>query len=54
VEVDTSSRRVRDRFAALEAERRATVARELRRLQVEHVTLTTAGDWLQELGKRLR
>jgi uncharacterized protein (DUF58 family) len=54
VQVDTSSRRVRERFAELEAERRATVARELRRLEVEHVTLSTAGDWLQELGKKLR
>jgi uncharacterized protein (DUF58 family) len=54
VEVDTSSRRLRERFAALEAERRATVARELRRLEVEHVVLSTAGDWLQELGKKLR
>jgi uncharacterized protein (DUF58 family) len=54
VSVDTSSRRVRERFAALEAERRATVARELRRLEVEHVVLSTAGDWLQELGKKLR
>jgi uncharacterized protein (DUF58 family) len=54
VEVDTSRRRVRERFAALEAERRATVARELRRLEVEHVALSTGEDWLQELGKRLR
>ncbi|MBS1869185.1 MAG: DUF58 domain-containing protein [Actinobacteria bacterium] len=54
VSVDTSSRRVRERFAALEAERRATVARELRRLEVEHVTLSTAGDWLQTLGRVLR
>lgn len=54
VEVDTSSRRVRERFAALEAERRETVARELRRLEVEHVALSTAGDWLGELGRRLR
>jgi len=54
VSVDTSSRRVRERFAALERERRATVAREMRRLEVEHVTLSTAGDWLRELGKRLR
>jgi uncharacterized protein (DUF58 family) len=54
VEVDTSRRRVRERFAALEAERRAQVARELRRLEVEHVTLTTAGDWLGELGRVLR
>ena len=51
VEVDTSRRRVRERFAALEAERRALVARELRRLEVEHVTLSTEGDWLQELGE---
>jgi len=54
VSVDTSSRRVRERFAALEAERRATVARELRRLEVEQVALSTAGDWLGELGKKLR
>jgi uncharacterized protein (DUF58 family) len=54
VEVDTSSRRVRERFAALEAERRAELTRELRRLEVEHVTLSTAGDWLQTLGSVLR
>lgn len=54
VEVDTSRKRVRDRFAQLEAERRATVARELRRLEVERVTLSTAGDWLHDLGMRLR
>ena len=54
VSVDTTSRRVRERFAALEAERRATVARELRRLEIEHVVLSTQGDWLGELGKRLR
>ncbi len=54
VVVDTSSRRVRERFAALEAERRATVARELRRLEVEQVALSTGEDWLQTLGRRLR
>jgi len=54
VEVDTSRRQVRERFAALEAERRALIVRELRRLEVEHVVLSTEGDWLQELGKRLR
>jgi uncharacterized protein (DUF58 family) len=54
VEVDTSSRRVRERFAELEAQRRAELTRELRRLEVEHVTLSTAGDWLGELGRRLR
>ena len=54
VEVDTSRRRVRERFAALEAERRAELTRELRRLEVEHVALSTEGDWLQALGKKLR
>jgi uncharacterized protein (DUF58 family) len=53
VEVDTSRRLVRDRFFALEAEGRAQVARELRRLRVEHVVLSTAGDWLRQLGRRL-
>jgi hypothetical protein len=30
------------------------VARELRRLRVEHVVVTTAGDWLRQLGRKLR
>ena len=54
VEVNTSRRRVRERFAELERERRATVARELRRLRVHHTTLSTDEDWLIELGRRLR
>jgi uncharacterized protein (DUF58 family) len=54
VEIDTSRARVRERFAALEAERRALVATELRRLAIAHVALSTEGDWLGELGKRLR
>lgn len=54
VEVDTSHRRVRERFAALERERREETARELRRLRVDHVAVSTDGDWLLELGKRLR
>lgn len=53
IEVDTSRRSVRDRFAQIEGERRDRVARELRRLQVEHVVLSTEGDWLQTLGRRL-
>jgi uncharacterized protein (DUF58 family) len=53
LEVDTSSARVRERFAQLEAERRANLARELRRLRVDHVALSTDGDWLLELGRRL-
>jgi uncharacterized protein (DUF58 family) len=53
VEIDTSRKRVRERFAAIEAEGRARVASELRRLAVEHVVLSTSGDWLKELGRRL-
>jgi uncharacterized protein (DUF58 family) len=53
IDVDTSSRRVRERFAALERERREHVARELRRLRVGHVALSTQGDWLLELGRRV-
>jgi uncharacterized protein (DUF58 family) len=54
IQVDTSRRRVRERFAELEAEDRARVARELRRLRVEHVVVSTEGDWLRQLGRRLR
>ena len=53
VQIDTSRQRVRERFAAIEAEGRARVAGELRRLAVEHVVLSTAGDWLKDLGRRL-
>lgn len=54
MEVDTSSRRVRRRFAELEHERRERVARELRRLRVDHVELSTDEEWLPALGRRLR
>jgi uncharacterized protein (DUF58 family) len=54
IEVDTGRRAVRERFEQIEAERRAGVARELRRLRVEHVVLSTDGDWLRELGRGLR
>jgi uncharacterized protein (DUF58 family) len=54
VEVDTSRRRVRERFAELERERRDGVARELRRLHVDHVSLATDRDWLLDLGRHLK
>jgi uncharacterized protein (DUF58 family) len=54
IDVDTSRRRVRVRFAELEQQRRETVARELRRLRVHHVKLSTDQDWLLELGRHLR
>ena len=53
VEVDTTKRAVRERFMAIEAERRELVAAELRSLRVEHVVLSTGEDWLFELGRRL-
>jgi uncharacterized protein (DUF58 family) len=54
MEVDTSRRSVRQRFRQLEEEGRAEVARELRGLRIRHVVLSTAGDWLRELGRTLR
>ena len=53
VQIDTSRRRIRRRFAAIEAEGRARVASELRRLAVDHVVLSTGSDWLKELGRKL-
>ena len=54
IEVDTSSRRVCERFATLERERREKLVRELRRLRVDHVMLATDQDWLLALGRHLR
>lgn len=54
VEVDTSRRAVREAFSRVETEARERVARELRRLRVEHVVLSTEHDWLRELGRRLQ
>jgi uncharacterized protein (DUF58 family) len=54
IEVNTGRRRIRERFAALERERRERVASELRRLRVHHTTLSTDEDWLLEMGRRLR
>jgi uncharacterized protein (DUF58 family) len=51
--VDTSRPRIRERFAALEAQRREAVAAEFRRLRIDHVALSTGDDWLLELGRRL-
>jgi uncharacterized protein (DUF58 family) len=38
----------------LERDRRETLARELRRLRVDHAPLRTDEDWLLQLGRRLR
>jgi len=54
VRVDTSSGRLRDRFAGAAREERASVATDLRRLGVDHIVLSTAGDWLRTLAGDLR
>jgi uncharacterized protein (DUF58 family) len=53
LQVNTSRRRVRRRFAELERERRNGVARELRRLRTDRVSLSTDEDWLLALGTGL-
>jgi uncharacterized protein (DUF58 family) len=53
VEVDTSDRKLRERFAHAAREERAGVAAAFRRAGVEHVTLSTSGAWARQLGRRL-
>jgi uncharacterized protein (DUF58 family) len=48
--VDTSSKRLRERFAAAAAAERAEVADAIRTTSADHVVLTTAGDWLRPLA----
>ena len=52
--VDTSDRRLRERFAERAASERRALSVELRRAGVDHVVLTTSGDWLRELASFLR
>ena len=54
LQVNTSRRRVRNRFAAAAAAEREEVAATLRRAGVDHLVLSTAGDWLRELAGYLR
>ena len=54
VRVNTSSRGLRERFAAAASEDRASVETTLRRLGVGHVVLSTSGNWLLTLAARLR
>ncbi len=53
IRVDTSSRRLRERFAEAAAADRAAVATELRRIGVDHLVLSTHGDWLRSLAREL-
>ena len=52
--VNTNSRRVRKRFAKAAAEEREQVAAALRRIGVDHLVLSTEGDWLRTLAGHLR
>jgi uncharacterized protein (DUF58 family) len=54
VRVDTSSARLRERFATAAAEDRARVAADFRRLGVDHIVLSTFGGWLRSLAGQLR
>jgi uncharacterized protein (DUF58 family) len=52
--VNTSRRRVRNRFKAAAAAEREEVAAALRRAGADHVVLSTGGDWLRDLAAHLR
>ena len=52
--VDTRSRRLRERFATAAAEDRAGLERRLRAAGVDHIVLSTQGDWLGALVAGLR
>jgi uncharacterized protein (DUF58 family) len=54
VRVDTSSRKLRDRFTEAATQERASLAADLRRLGVDHIVLSTAGSWLRTLAGELR
>jgi uncharacterized protein (DUF58 family) len=54
IEIDTSRRKLRERFEAVAAQERATVAAEMRKAGAHHVLLSTSGDWLRALGRALR
>jgi uncharacterized protein (DUF58 family) len=54
VEADTSSAALRRAYAQAEAARRDGVATALRRAGAQHVVLSTEGDWLRDLARRLR
>jgi uncharacterized protein (DUF58 family) len=54
LQVNTSRRSVRRRFAEAAAAERADVAATLRRANADHVILSTSGDWLRELATHLK
>jgi uncharacterized protein (DUF58 family) len=54
LQVNTSRRSVRRRFAAAAAAEREAVAAALRRTGADHLVLSTHGDWLKDLAAHLR
>jgi uncharacterized protein (DUF58 family) len=54
VRVDTSSRRLRERFIEAARGERAELAADLRRIGVRHIVLSTSGNWLRSLAGQLR
>ena len=52
--VDTSDRRLRERFAAAAATERQALAASLASIGVRHTALSTEGDWLRPLAAFLR
>ena len=54
LKVDTTNRRLRERFAAAAAAERAELRRELSSLGVGHVVVSTDGDWLRSMAGFLR
>ncbi len=54
LQVNTSRRSVRKRFAEAAAAERAEVAAALRRANADHVVLSTSGDWLRDLATHLK
>ncbi len=54
LKVDTTNRRLRERFAAAAAAERADLQRGLASLGVGHVVVSTDGDWLRSMAGFLR
>jgi uncharacterized protein (DUF58 family) len=54
VQVNTSRRRVRERFARAAAAEREEVAAALRGAGADHLVLSTQGDWLRDFAHHLR
>jgi uncharacterized protein (DUF58 family) len=52
--VDTGNRKLRERFAAAAAQERTHLASELANVGIDHVVLSTSGDWLRPFARFLK